>query len=54
MSLDPAATCCWQDHHVAGGSAGCRRPRDLFSARHCSSGSARHVTRYTQACGLPC
>ena len=33
---------------------GLRRPRDLFSARHCGSGSARHVTRYTQACGLPC
>ena len=29
-------------------------PGDLFSARHCGSGLARHVTRYTQACGLPC
>jgi hypothetical protein len=27
---------------------------DLFSARHCGSGLARHVIRYTQACGLPC
>ena len=29
-------------------------PGDLFSARHCGSGLARHVTRCTQACGLPC
>jgi len=35
-------------------SAGCRHLRDLFLARHCGWGLARHVTRYTQACGLPC
>lgn len=33
---------------------GLQAPRDLFSARHCGSGLARHVTKYTKACGLPC
>src|SRR3954471_18697158 len=45
---------CWQDHPVAARRRAAGVPGDLFSARHCGSGLARHVIRYTQACGLPC
>ena len=56
LSADPARTptCCWQDHHVAGGRRAAGVPADLFSTRHCGSRPARHVCECRQACGLLC
>jgi len=56
LSADPARApaCCRQDYRVAGGRWAAGAPGDLFAPCHCGSGPARHVSRYRQACGLPC
>ena len=58
LSADPARTptCCWKDHHVAGGRRAAGVPADLFSTRHCGSRPARHVCEAGRlvACCVSC